>query len=168
VKQNMSKLNIKVNKPMLFASILLCLCVVSVYFMDGLYAKYYTQVSGNDSARVAKFQIGDSGSLTETFAIEISPSSPAEKVIQIVSGSEVSVAYTITAKTLQNFPLQLAWDDGSAGETATITSTISAGDSTPKNHTLKVTWPTDGDKNNYDYSYELDYIIVTIDYVQVD
>ena len=164
----MSKSNIRVNKPMLFATILLCLCIVSVYFMNGLYARYYTQVSGDDSARVAKFEIGANGTLTDAFAVEISPSSPATKEIQVVNGSEVSVAYTITAQILQSFPLQLAWDDGSTGETVTITNTISAGDSEPKNHTLKVTWPTDDDKNNYLYSYELDYIIVTIDYVQVD
>ncbi len=170
----MSKSNIRVNKPMLFAAILLCLCIVSVYFMNGLYARYYTQVSGDDSARVAKFEIGENkeaeNSLTESFAIQLTPGTTnAEKVIQIVSGSEVTMSYTITAKSLQHLPLQFSWDDQqAASETGTLTSSIPAGDSAPRTHTLKISWPTNDDKDNYLYSYELDYIIVTIDYVQVD
>ena len=44
----------KMNIPMCLACILLCLTMFSFYLLGGLYAKYTTSASGDDSARVAK------------------------------------------------------------------------------------------------------------------
>ena len=53
----------KMNIPMCLAAILLCLTLISIHLTGGLYAKYTTSASGNDSARVIAF--GDL-SLTES------------------------------------------------------------------------------------------------------
>ena len=45
----------KINIPMCFAAILLCLTLISIHLTSGLYAKYISSASGNDSARVIKF-----------------------------------------------------------------------------------------------------------------
>ena len=53
----------KVNIPMCIASFLFCLTLISIHLTSGLYAKYISSASGNDSARVIIF--GDI-TLTET------------------------------------------------------------------------------------------------------
>ena len=45
----------KVNIPMCIASFLFCLTLISIHLTSGLYAKYISSASGNDSARVIKF-----------------------------------------------------------------------------------------------------------------
>ena len=45
----------KMNIPMCLAAILLCLTLISIPLTSGLYAKYISSASGNDSARVIKF-----------------------------------------------------------------------------------------------------------------
>ena len=45
----------KINIPMCLAVILLCLTLISIHLTSGLYAKYISSASGNDSARVIKF-----------------------------------------------------------------------------------------------------------------
>lgn len=51
----------KVNIPMCIASVLFCLTLISIHLTSGLYAKYVSSSSGNDSARVITF-----GNLTLT------------------------------------------------------------------------------------------------------
>lgn len=51
VRHHKTKLNI----PMCLAAVLLCLTLISIHLTSGLYAKYISSVSGNDSARVIKF-----------------------------------------------------------------------------------------------------------------
>lgn len=53
----------KVNIPMYIAALLFCLTLISIHLTSGLYAKYTSSASGNDSARVITF--GDL-TLTET------------------------------------------------------------------------------------------------------
>ncbi len=45
----------KVNIPMCAAAVLFCLTVISTHLVSGLYARYTTTGSGEDSARVIKF-----------------------------------------------------------------------------------------------------------------
>lgn len=45
----------KMNIPMCLAAILLSLTLISIHLTSGLYAKYISSASGNDSARVIKF-----------------------------------------------------------------------------------------------------------------
>ena len=51
VTHNKTKMNI----PLCLAAILLCLTLISIHLTSGLYAKYISSASGNDSARVIKF-----------------------------------------------------------------------------------------------------------------
>ena len=45
----------KMNIPMCLAAILFCFTLISIHLTSGLYAKYISSASGNDSARVIKF-----------------------------------------------------------------------------------------------------------------
>ena len=45
----------KLNIPMYAAAVLFCLTVISTYMVSGLYARYTTSGTGEDSARVIKF-----------------------------------------------------------------------------------------------------------------
>lgn len=54
VKQR-KKTGIKVNIPIMLAAILFCLTLVSTYFSSGVVARYSTDTSGADTARVIRF-----------------------------------------------------------------------------------------------------------------
>ena len=50
------KAQTKLNKPMCFACVLLCLTLFSIHITSGLYAKYTVTATGNDGARVILFK----------------------------------------------------------------------------------------------------------------
>lgn len=54
----------KVNIPFTIAVVLLCLLTFSVYLTSGMLARYTTRASFSDSARVAKFTVGATSSIT--------------------------------------------------------------------------------------------------------
>lgn len=85
-----------VNIPICIAGILLCLTLLSIHFMSGLYARYTTSSSGQDSARVIKFgditlsEIGDFSNFEgQAF---LAPGVDLKKKVTVdFSGSESSV-----------------------------------------------------------------------------
>lgn len=86
----------QINIPMCLAAVLLCLTMFSLHFTGGLYAKYIVRDSGEDSARVAAFDvkvIGDSDDLV----VELD-NSGSDNVYEITVNnlSEVAVAYDIS------------------------------------------------------------------------
>ena len=58
----------KKNKMMRIASVLLVAVLLSTCAISGTFAKYVTQVSGNDSARVARWGIKSDLTETSTFS----------------------------------------------------------------------------------------------------
>ena len=101
----------KVNIPMCIASFLFCLTLFSFYLCGGLYARYTTSGSGEDVARVAKFDVSENGTyFSENLLIETTPGS-VEREILVTNNSEVVVAYTVTIKnTTQNIPYSFSVD----------------------------------------------------------
>lgn len=86
------------------ALILLCLVMISIHLMGGMYAKYTTKGSGGDDARVAKFEVlteGDAKDLVLTSASIDSAS--GDYKIRITNNSEVAVTYTVTASAPEFF-----------------------------------------------------------------
>ena len=102
----------KVNIPMCIASCLFCLTLFSFYLCGGLYARYTTSDSGEDTARVARFDVSEDGAyFSENLLIETVPGR-VEREIVVTNNSEVAVAYTVTIKnTTKNIPYSFSVDD---------------------------------------------------------
>ncbi|MBR5253271.1 MAG: hypothetical protein IKV39_05290 [Clostridia bacterium] len=84
------------------ASILLCLTLISTYLTAGMFARYVSSDSASDSARVATFNVDESGALVTSFAAEFIPNVPSYKDILIQNKSEVAISYTITIRNETN------------------------------------------------------------------
>ena len=82
----------KMNIPMCLAAILLCLTLISIHLTSGLYAKYISSASGNDSARVIKFgelTLAEEGDFYEENKLMIIPGVALTKKATVsFSGSE--------------------------------------------------------------------------------
>ena len=63
--------------------VLFFLVILSSYMSSGFYAKYISSNSGSDSARVARFKIGENfdGIMSEMFSLELEPGSEFEIII---------------------------------------------------------------------------------------
>ena len=95
------------------AAVLLILVMLSTSMVAGRYARYTSSASGNDSARVAKFRVTESGDLKTTFIVKISPGKSVDKIITVANDSEVAVEYEIIARNEHNnLPLQFQLMDG--------------------------------------------------------
>lgn len=85
---------IKMNIPICLAGILLCLTLFSFYLCGGLYAKYITSATGNDSARVITFgnlTLTETGDFYEENKLMIIPGVELQKkVIVDFEGSEAA------------------------------------------------------------------------------
>ena len=103
----------KKNKMMRIASVLLVAVLLSTCAISGTFAKYVTQVSGNDSARVAKWGIKSNLDDISTFSAsyyataEVKSANGTDKVVApgtsdsgtyVVTGAP-EVAYTVTFTT---------------------------------------------------------------------
>ena len=102
----------KMNIPMCLAAILLCLTLFSFYLCGGLYARYTTSDSGEDAARVARFDVSEDGAyFSKNLLIETAPGR-VEREIVVTNNSEVAVAYTFTIKKKKkNIPYSFSVDD---------------------------------------------------------
>lgn len=79
------------------AFVLLCMVSVSVYLMGGLLAKYHSSGSGEDEARVAKFEVNVTGTVPEG-GIVCKPvdNGDGTYTITIANNSEVAVSYDLS------------------------------------------------------------------------
>lgn len=148
------------------AALLLCLVLISFGMLGGLRAKYKTQASGSDSARVAKFTITENaGDLQRSLNISLTPGGSEIYPVTVTSNSEVAVEYSIKVECkYKNLPLKFQMTD-SAG-TAITSDTIPANDSKERKYSLNVTWPAD--KTNPEYAGKTDMVVITLQAVQKD
>lgn len=129
VAQKKSKLNI----PMTAACILLCLTLFSFHFTGGLYARYITTASGDDSARVIKFgelTLTETGDFYQENKLMITPGVDLNKKATVsftgsesatyvflsviptkwhVSGDNKMFSVTVGSKTVMNWSLADGW-----------------------------------------------------------
>ena len=94
----------KVNIPLLLAGILFCLTLISISLTSNLIAKYSKTVSGSDSARVAKFDVGTTTN-SQPDKIELVPGdsdSSGTYKFTISNNSEVVVKNTIIVNNVPN------------------------------------------------------------------
>ena len=117
----------KMNIPMCLAAILLCLTLISIHLTSGLYAKYISSASGNDSARVIKFgeltltEEGDfyegiklmiipGVALTKTATVSFSGSESATYVFVEITPSKWSTTDNKTFSLMSNGKTAMQWN----------------------------------------------------------
>lgn len=159
------KREMKWNIPFCLAATLFCLTVVSVFLVSGLYARYTAFGSGEDSARVAKFEINVAGDvLTDYLPQQIAPGTYENK-IQVTNNSEVAVKCVVQViNTTGNIPLQFQVDGVSGGEgTVTLEKELSMDEST--SFTLTTIW---AQENATDYMGMVDLVQIVVTTEQMD
>lgn len=93
---------VKISIPMCIASFLFCLTLISIHLTSGLYAKYISSASGNDSARVIAFgdiTLTESGDFYDSNKLMIIPGVDLTKKATVrFSGSEAATYIFIEVK----------------------------------------------------------------------
>lgn len=161
------------NQIMRLAAVLLCLTLLSLYLLCGMYARYTSQDSGGDSARVAKFNVSESDSLQRhTYAVEITPDTSENLEVQITNSSETSVKYILEFLVEGNLPITITPDTNGAGNTlnqqnpnAWIWETTKASN---LNTTETYNFNLSLSNKSYMYSGGIERIILTLTVEQVD
>ena len=159
---------LKTNKAMRLGSVMLVLALLTTCAISGTFAKYTTESSGSDTARVAKWGIGTSSiSLDNLFSATyqnvqsstskdvIAPGTSGEATFEFVAnGTAPEVAYklTVTADDSTcdtsisgNTNIQWKLDNGEWGTWSTLLTNIKklSGSSTGTNTYSAGTMPTD-------------------------
>jgi len=161
----------KMNIPVCAAAVLLCLALVTTYFVSGLFARYAASAQSSDNARVARFSIEGEGVFSQPIEASLIPGDSAEAELIIKNNSEVAVEYTVKVTNVtKNLPLQFSVErSGTApdvqGNDITFTEEKFPGSHTDT-YTLHINWlKSDGD---IDRMGMVDYIDVTVIATQID
>ena len=147
------------------AAVLLVLVLLSSSLVTGRFARYVTTASGEDTARVARFSVTESGDLMSAFNIELYPGASKNYTIAVQNDSEVYIAYTIVA-TNQSGNLPLTFEisgmeqDGNSNLAGTMAPGVNA------EYTMTVRWPEE--ENSPALSGKVDRILVTLNATQID
>lgn len=157
------------------ASILLCFTIVSSYLTAGMFARFVSSDTVSDSARVATFNVSETGTLVGYFAAELIPDVPCVRDIVVKNNSEVAISYTITIRNESN-NMDMSFRFGTEGDMQdmnpsadgyTCTSYLGAL-SEGQNYKLEITWNSKGPEIDLEYMGCVDLIKVTLIATQVD
>lgn len=176
-------------------ALLLCMVLASFWLLCGIYARYSSQGSGSDSARVATF-VFDVNSEAQTGSIAIQdikkPGDTAVYTIEITnknaSGriSEVTESYTIEASINGSMPLSCTMkkDDTEVfsiknyetgkdaskqvNDPKTTKQTFSGATEQTDSYQLEVTWPSDMKDAVYANGSGQAEVVITVTGVQAD
>ena len=118
----MSKSNKKTPIVFYVGIVLACLTLISVYMTSGLYARYTTRATSSDSARVAKFRVTDTLTVTDSKGDEVNsftmiedsliPGESTTYAFEVQNDSEVAVRFSVRGEaSINNLPLDIP-DDG--------------------------------------------------------
>jgi len=157
-----------VNWMLRAASILLCLVLVSSYLVCGMFARYTTSASGSDSARVAKFEIQETGVSTISLNDPISPGEKVTRTLTVQNKSEVAVEYEVTVVNQSgNLPLKFYVDGSNATENP-VKRTLKpmAVEDVLHEYSLVIEWPDT--LTSADLAGLVDHITVSVSATQID
>ena len=139
------------------------LLVATVVFTGVTFSSYISSTVGQDTARVAKFDIKGSG--TQEIEIDAGAMIPGDsftKQFTIQNSSEVAVELTITAEMMYHkLPLVLTIDSAPGPLTRTLSAL-----SEEQTYTLTVSWPKEA--NEITWAGKADVIHLTINAQQID
>lgn len=173
----MKKIKIKYNSFMYLVSILLCLTLLSLHFVTGLYAKYVSSDSVLENARVASFYLEAEGPLSRHIQVDLIPGDHIQQTLKVVNSSDVTLHYTLTIiNETENLPLEFIFKkDGESepyeavhGEYL-VEMVLEPGQQTDI-YTLDISWPIIQGQHdaNIDYMGMLDYLSINIYAIQID
>jgi hypothetical protein len=164
--------------------VLLYLVLLSTWLLSGLSARFSTGATANDAARVAKFDVTESSTMSRNFAVTMKPGAVSEDItVQVQNSSETAVRYTIAFELNGNLPLTVAPKTaaGSSGNTTENDAAASLSQESgkliwktknaemagsKKEYTFQLQWPAGS--NNYQYAEGIESVTVEITAVQED
>lgn len=161
------------NWPMRLAAVLLCMTLISVNLLSGIYASYSVTATASDSARVARFDIQcnvkqGATEITKLLNIDMTPGATKTYTLEVANASEVAVNYTITAQLLtNNIPLTMVLDGATKGANGVYANsgTFEPNDAS-KTYTLTLNWP--GNYSSASLAGEVDAVRVVVRAEQID
>ncbi len=161
-------------------AMIFCTIILSMQLVGSAYARYKTKVSNSDNARVARFNITQSGTIFDTIEASIADTTN-EVTLEITNDSEVTVEYSVTITNVTgNIPMEfmkfeLIAKDGSVPFTSekkengtTILSACRMPGNYTDSYTLRITWNLSTTEEALNYMGMVDYITVSVTATQVD
>lgn len=163
-------------------AVLLCLVMTSFWLMCNVYAKYSAEASGEDGARVAKFEVTETGKdgteLTKQIKMDVCPGFTQNYKVSVTNNSEVAITYVMNVENKYgNLPLRFRMLDENGNEITSERADISAKDQMEHVYQLEISWPVDAessaasgnaDLRSSDYAGKVDVIEITLKAVQKD
>lgn len=139
------------------------LLVATVVFTGVTFSSYISSTVGQDTARVAKFEVTGTGMQEIQINAEaMVPGSQITKQFTVQNTSEVSVELTITAELVYNkLPLQLTIESAPSP----LTRTLAVG-SSEQTYNLDISWPSS--QNNVQWAGKTDVIRLIVSAQQID
>lgn len=161
----MSKSNKKTPIVFYVGIVLACLTLISVYMTSGLYARYTTRATSSDSARVAKFRVTDTLTVTDSkgdvvhsftmFEDSLIPGESTTYTFAVQNDSEVAVRFSVRGEaSINNLPLDIP-DNVSVTLAPNTRETVQ----------FVVSWPANEDDPAYGDMIELIEIFVTAEQI---
>ena len=157
--------------------VLIFLILLSSTLVGGFYARYVSNSAQGDHARVAKFDIVESGQeFQQAFAISLDPQENTvlkDGAVVLTNNSEVDVRCTFYTESTENLPLTYTWTgDGLVGTVDPETSAISFvldSNGEAKTFDLAITWDlADPQNSEFIYNRQVDGIVLKILCEQID
>ena len=160
----MSKSNKKTPIVFYVGIVLACLTLISVYMTSGLYARYTTRATSSDSARVAKFRVTNTLTVTDSKGDEVNsftmiedsliPGESTTYAFEVQNDSEVAVRFSVRGEvSINNLPLVMS------------PVTITLAPNTSETAQFVVSWPANEDDPAYGDMIELIEIFVTAEQI---
>lgn len=182
-----TSINKKQNIIVYAAIILLLLVVVSSCMVSGLLAKYTAGKTGSDQARVAMFEFNETLSNEQVQQIlvkDLKPGDTAQYIFTVSnfstttqSVSETALRYEFEVICENNLPLTYSVSGVNSTNTGSLASrvinrlkwndgTMPAGEQTLHTYTVDIAW--DVNEKEYEYSEEIDMLVITLKSEQID
>ena len=179
----------KVNVLLCTVAVLLCATLYSTHLVGGLYARYTTSGSSNDSARVAAFNIEEEGTLFQTVQAEIKPGSTAAQNVDLIinNKSEVAVQCDIQVTNVTGNLPEMEFtlgpkleDEKPEADTPAVTlesedsgasaSTIQISAGGKAKYLLNISWTPNEEKPEEDLALMgmVDYVTIAVTATQID
>ena len=149
------------------AAVLLVLVMLSTSMVAGRYARYVTQASASDSARVAMFRVTETGELIQAVGVKIHPGQKVPITVRIVNDSEVAVEYTVDARNESN-NLLLDFDliQDPESETPVEVESVALAPGETKEFALQIYWRIED--NGVEHIGMVDRVYLTVKVTQID
>lgn len=148
--------------------VLASMVLITSWSLCGTYAKYVSGASGSSTARVAKFEVTESGKWDSENPVELKldPETPVKYSVQITNKSEVAVRCLVSGDSqYNNLPLDFTMLDKDE-KLLEQGDVIPAGNQEIHQYYLQVSWR--GTDKDASYAGKTDLITITLQAVQED